>query len=94
MAMFQSYEKDRISFEADVAFVKKQMKTPIIENVLQKDDEIVIRYLWKTESYSVTEWYHNAMRGRTYARFMAVAHDGSHTVTWYEDPWSDKVHLW
>ena len=77
--------KDWESFVADVRFVKTEAKAWTKVQFLK--GAACSRVSYETHSYEVTEWVHP-----TYTRVLAMAKDGSHTVTWSEI--SGEIHRW
>lgn len=76
--------KDNTSWKLDVEFVQSEMAQVAPE---QTQKGLVSKFVWSTCSYTVTKWIHS-----TYNAVLAIAKDGSHTVTWYE--LQGEIHRW
>jgi hypothetical protein len=77
-------KKDINSFNMDVNFVREEMAQVAPE---QTQKGLVSKFVWETNSYTVTKWIHH-----NYNAILAIAKDGSHTVTWYEI--NGEIHRW
>jgi hypothetical protein len=77
-------KKDINSFNMDVNFVREEMAQVAPE---QTQKGLVSKFVWETNSYTVTKWIHS-----TYNAVLAIAKDGSHTVSWLET--NGEIHRW
>ena len=83
--------KDHDSWLLDVCCVKAGIAE--YKHTIKKvstSDKGVVKFTFDTPAYEVTEWVHQEPK---YAAFLAIAKNGSHTVTWYE-PQFGKEQRW
>lgn len=83
---FCSFNKDNNSWIADVQCVCADMKKATQSHEV---NETCIKFEYEGTCYHVTAWYHQEPK---YARYLAIAKDNSHCVTWCEK--HGEIHRW